>query len=101
MRLKHRALWVVLLLVSTAAGCRQADGPMPVREGEVPNRLEDIKRDLISAAAGDRDAIGDLGDDLSVFAERQGNEAARQLAQRVGVAVSGSQLTDEAADKLA
>jgi hypothetical protein len=101
--MRRRFVCFVLLVAAAmaAGGCRQADGELPARDGEVPNRLEDIRKDLLSIAGGNREAANDLGDDLSVFAEARGNAAARTLARQVGDAVAASQLNEEAAGRLA
>jgi hypothetical protein len=100
--MRRRSLCVIFLAaLMTAAACRQADGELPAREGEVPNRLADIRKDLLAIASGDRGAASDLGDDLSVFAESPGNAAARALAQRVADAVATSRLSEESAGQLA
>jgi hypothetical protein len=81
-------------------GCRQADGPLPREDGETPNRLADIARDLMNVAAGQSDK--ELADDLVVFAEPPSAEAAvRELSRRVSQVLGGRQVTPEAAAKLA
>ena len=92
---------LVLIAMLAGVGCRQPDGPMPEIQGEVSDRLEDITRDLMSAAGGDRQAAADLADDLSVFTERVGNAEARQLAERVAAAIAARKLTEQSAQTLA
>ena len=84
------------------AGCRQADGPMPAAEGEVPNRLVDISRDLMSVSRGDAQARKDLADDLRVFVETPvAVPAADELARRMSDVVEGKTLNDQNAERLA
>ena len=88
------------LLVS---GCRQGEGTMPRAEGDVPNRIGDLSRDLMSIAGGEVQARQDLADDLSVFVD---SEAAavpivNDLSQRTGEALSGKTLTEQNSQKLA
>jgi hypothetical protein len=86
----------------TAAGCRQADGPMPTPEGEVPNRIVDISRDLMSVSRGDEQARRDLADDLRVFVDKQeARPASDELARRTSEVVAGKTLKDEDAGRLA
>lgn len=100
--MRSRSLCVVVLFASFwVGGCRQPDGPMPVIQGEVSDRLEDITRDLMNAGSGDRQAITDLADDLSVFTEGGGSEEARGLAEGVGNAIAASQLKEGPAQTLA
>lgn len=100
--MRFRLLSMIVVFASlSVTGCRQAEGPLPVAQGEVPNRIGDITRDLMNAAGGDRKASEELGDDLSVFAERRGEAAARVLAQRVCDAVAGSTLMEDTAQRLA
>jgi hypothetical protein len=93
----------LIIIVSLGmAGCRQADGPMPAPEGEVPNRLVDISRDLMSVSRGDTQARKDLADDLRVFVERQeALPAADELARRTSDVVEGKTLDDQNAERLA
>jgi hypothetical protein len=84
------------------AGCRQADGPVPVAEGEVPNRLVDISRDLMSVSRGDAQARQNLTDDLRVFVGRkEALPAADELARRTSAVVDGKTLDDQSAERLA
>jgi hypothetical protein len=101
MRLRVLATLCVVLALGLA-GCRQSDGPLPKEEGEVPNRLDDLSRDLTSVVGGDRQAPQDLADDLVVFVPRRESEpAARELASRTATAVAGSKLSAENARTLA
>ena len=94
---------VLIVVVSLSiAGCRQADGPMPAAEGEVPNRLVDISRDLMSASRGDTQAGQDLAQDLRVFVNKQeAVPAANELARRTAEVVDGKSLNDQNAERLA
>jgi hypothetical protein len=84
------------------AGCRQAEGPMPAADGEVPNRLVDISRDLISVSRGDPQARKDLAEDLRVFVDRRDAvPAADELARRTADVVDGKMLNDQNAERLA
>ncbi len=92
----------LIILSLTLAGCRQADGPLPMAEGEVPNRLEDIRRDLLSVSRGDTQAPQDLADDLRVFVEvGEAVPAVNELARRTADVVAGKTLNDEHAQQLA
>jgi type IV pilus biogenesis protein CpaD/CtpE len=94
---------VLIVIVSLGfAGCRQTDGPMPTAEGEVPNRLVDISRDLMSVSRGDTQARQDLADDLRVFVtNREAVPAADELARRTSDVVAGKTLDDQNAERLA
>jgi hypothetical protein len=84
-----------------AAGCRQPDGALPAENGEVPNRLHDLQRDLESVAAGESDAPKDLADDLAVFADgTEGVNAARTLAGSTSVVLVKRMLNEEALQQL-
>jgi hypothetical protein len=93
-----------MVLLFTVAACRQADGPLPTADGEVPNRLEDIRRDLLSVSRGDTQAKQDLADDLSVFiteADAPARPAVNELASRTADVVAGKTLNDQNAEQLA
>ena len=99
-RVLPSALFVIVSL--SIAGCRQADGPMPAAEGEVPNRLVDISRDLMSVSRGDKQAHQDLAGDLRVFVNKQeAVPAANELARRTAEVVDGKTLNDQNAERLA
>src|ERR1044071_9486008 len=49
------------------AGCRMADGPMPMPGAEDLNRLDDLRRDLGNEVGGHQEARQDFLDDLMVF----------------------------------
>src|SRR4030095_8464155 len=82
MRLTMCAL--VLAMAVGAAACKQGDGPLPEKSGDVPNRLDDLHRDLRAIIGGDQRAIQDLSDDLVVFTEEpEGQAAAKTMAMTV------------------
>lgn len=75
---------------------------MPVPEGETPNRLHDISRDLQSVAGGEMQARQDLADDLLVFGEPADVGAALQeLSKRTSDVVAGKNLSEQDAERLA
>jgi hypothetical protein len=94
---------VVFTLSLGLAGCRQADGPMPAASGEIPNRLQDLSRDLQSVAGGDAQASKDLADDLRVFIEAKPDtvSAVNELARRTSEVVTGKTLNEQSAQRLA
>ena len=71
---------LVLAAAVGAAGCKQGDGPLPEKTGDVPNRLGDLHRDLQAIIGGDQRAIQDLSDDLVVFTEEPEGQAAAKAA---------------------
>jgi hypothetical protein len=101
MRRFNRYVFIVVA-AAILVGCRQADGPVPVADAEVQNRLGDITRDLMSVASRQPDASKDLSEDLRVFAQSpEAEKAATQLASRLAGAVPGSRLNDQAAQRIA
>jgi hypothetical protein len=86
-----------------AGGCRQPDGPLPKAEGDVPNRVGDLGRDLQSIAGGDTQAPQDLRDDLVVFVDnkRERVPAVEELSRRTSEAIAGKKLADQQAQQLA
>jgi hypothetical protein len=82
-------------------GCRQSDGPMPQASGEVPNRLDELSRDLTNVAGGAKDSPEELSDDLAVFVDPPLVPAARELARRVATSIAGTKLDAEKAKTLA
>jgi hypothetical protein len=100
LRLACAALVTVAALL--AGGCRQADGPMPTPQGEMPNRIGDISRDLRSIAARDAQARTDLSDDLVAFVdESEPRPALQELSRRTADLVSGRNLSEQQAQRLA
>ncbi|HEY7191994.1 MAG TPA: hypothetical protein VH436_35850 [Vicinamibacterales bacterium] len=83
-----QVLFVVLVSGACVAGCRQPDGAWPAENGDTPNRLHDLSRDLQSVAGGEADAPKDLADDLAVFADKPaGVSAARNLADGLSTTI--------------
>ena len=101
--MQNRAWIAAVLFPLLLAGCRQADGPMPEANGEVPNRLSDITRDLQSVARGDMQARQDLADDVTVFVDagKESRQAVNELSRRTAEVVDGSRLSDQTAQRLA
>ena len=97
-----------IALAVSLAGCRQTDGPMPAQQADVPNRLGDLERDLVSVSRGDVAARQDFADDLRVFVEggtddqrRAAADAINELSRRVVTVVADKPLSDEHAQQLA
>ena len=84
-------------------GCRQGEGTLPRADGEVPNRIGDLGRDLMSIAGGEVQARQDLADDLTVFVDTEAAAVplVTDLSQRTGEALSGKTLTEQNSQKLA
>lgn len=92
---------LALIAVLAAGACKQGDGPLPARSGDVPNRLGDLKRDLRAVIGGDQQAIQDLTDDLLVFSEEpDGQTAAKAMAVAVCSMLINREVTDEAQTKI-
>jgi hypothetical protein len=85
------------------AACRQPDGPMPAAEGDVPNQLGDLSRDLMTLTSSNLQARQDFLDDLKVFGDGRpaAEEAAVNFGTKVASAVEGRSLTEEVAQQLA
>jgi len=86
-----------------ASGCRQPDGAVPKAEGDVPNRVGDLGRDLQNIAGGDKQAPQDLRDDLVVFLDNRKERfpSVEELSRRASEAVAGKNLSDQNAQQLA
>jgi hypothetical protein len=84
----------------SAAGCRMADGPMPMPGKEDLNRLDDLRRDLGDVVAGHPEAKKDFADDLLVFvnAEKKPDAPAaiNELARLIGDATIAGQIKEAA-----
>jgi hypothetical protein len=84
----------------SAAGCRMADGPIPMPGKEDVNRLDDLRRDLGDVVAGHSEAKKDFADDLQVFvnAEKkpEAPAAVTELARLIGDAVIAGQVKEAA-----
>lgn len=67
---------VLILLAMTVAACRQPEGRMPVPEGDEPNRIEDVARDLQHVAGGSTGTGGpmDFFDDLATLGPEEAPE---------------------------
>jgi hypothetical protein len=100
-----RVISVVIVLsiaALAAAGCQQADGPIPVKNEEITNRIEDVAHDLANVAGGNAQAPGELTEDLVGFLEGgPGRDAAQELGRRLSTAVASKRMTDDNARKLA
>lgn len=101
--MNSRALAGVCLVAAlVAGGCRQPEGPLPKAEGDVPNRVGDLGRDLQSIAGGDSQAPKDLRDDLIVFVDRADRvPPVEELTRRTSDAIVGKKLPDQNAQQLA
>lgn len=94
---------VLLMALTMLSGCRQADGPLPVADGDRPNQIGDIARDLASIARGEVAAQTDLADDLRVFVDTipAAVPVSAELARRTAEAVAGRTVTDQNLQRLA
>jgi hypothetical protein len=103
MRLLKR-VWILALFLTcaAAAGCRQPDGDMPPRTGDVPQRLVDLGRDLAGVTSGDPQAVTEMTDDLLVFVEEpEGMDAVRAMSAAVCPMLVRRTLTTDAQTQLA
>ena len=84
------------------AGCRQPDGQVPTPDAVVQEELGDVARDLQSiAAARDPEAPKNQADDLRKYAQRPSAvPEVDELSRRTADAVTRSQLTEQAAQRL-
>jgi hypothetical protein len=94
---------IIVVIGTTAAACRQPDGPMPAAEGDVPNQLGDLSRDLLSFTSGDSQARQDFLEDLKTFGSGRpaAEEAAVRFGTKVASAIEGRTLSEQAAQQLA
>jgi hypothetical protein len=102
--MRSKLLFSLLTLTLLAvAGCRQSDGPVPVPDGDDPNRIVDLSRNLLNIAGGDPQGPEDLAKDLRVFVEENpgAQPAVAELANRSAAAVRGVMLSEAAARELA
>jgi hypothetical protein len=88
--------------VLTLCGCRQPDGAVPTPDATVQEELGDVSRDLqYIAAARDPEAPKNLADDLRKYAQRSSAApAVDELSRRTAGAIAGSQMTEQAAQRL-
>jgi hypothetical protein len=92
---------LVLIAAVGAGACKQGDGPMPVKGGDVPNRLGDLKRDLESVVGGDHEAVQDLTDDLLVFTdEPEGQMMTKAMSTTVCSMLVKRPVNDETQTKI-
>jgi PBP1b-binding outer membrane lipoprotein LpoB len=83
------------------SGCRQPDGPVPAPNANVQEELVDVTRDLqYIAVRRDPQAPQDLAADLGKYAGQSGKPAVEELSRRTAGAVAGSQLSEQAAQRL-
>jgi len=98
-----RAMVCTLVLVAAVgvSACKQGDGALPAKSGDVPNRLGDLKRDLEAVIGGDQRAIDDFADDLRVFTEEpDGQMMTNAMATTVGSMLVSRRVNDEAQTKI-
>jgi hypothetical protein len=101
MKLRFASLSACVVVLVFAVACSQSDGPLPVAQGDTPNRLQDLAKDLQNIVNGDREAPKDLADDLTVFVDKPAEPATRDLAQRTAMALQKTRLPDAQAQQLA
>jgi hypothetical protein len=100
--MNSRLACALLIVAAVAGGCRQADGEMPAPQGEMPNRIGDISRDLRSVAGRDTQARQDLADDLASFVDDPDvRPALDELTRRTADLVAGRNLSEQQAQRLA
>jgi hypothetical protein len=93
---------LAMTLALGAAGCRQADGPIPTPTGDQSNEIGDIARDMISVAGKDPQAPEDLRSDLAKYGSNdEAVQRINDLAKEISGALVGVRLTDETAKNLA
>jgi hypothetical protein len=98
-----RTIVFTLMLIAAvgAAACKQGDGPMPARSGDVPNRLGDLNRDLEAVVAGDQQAVQDLTDDLMVFIdEPEGQAMTKAMSTTISSMLVKRPVNDEMQTKI-
>ena len=93
---------LICLCVIVSGGCRQPDGQVPAPGVEVQQELGDVVRDLQNvASARDPQAPKDLADDLRKYVPRPAAvPAVDELTRLTAGAVAGTQLTEQAAQRL-
>ena len=93
---------LICLCVILSAGCRQPDGTVPAPSADTQQELVDVVRDLQNvASARDPQAPKDLADDLRKYVQRPAAvPAVDELARLTAGAVAGTELTEQAAQRL-
>ena len=92
---------VALILAIVLAGCSQGDGEMPPRSGDVPQRLQDLGRDIDNVVGGNPDGPVELTDDLIVFTENpEGIKAIRALTNVLSPLLVKRTLNEETRSRL-
>lgn len=95
-------LLLLVALSTPLAGCRQGDGELPLKTGDVPQRLVDLGRDIDGVVAGDQQAVTDLTDDLLVFVEEpEGMEAVRAMSRTICPMLVNRTLSPDTVSRLA
>ena len=98
--MSSRLLAVLCVTVSLTAGCRMADGPMPMPNSEDQNRLDDLRRDVGNFVGGHPDGKQDFIDDLMVFVKPgtkpEAPPAIKELAGLIADAAVAAQLKEAA-----
>lgn len=98
---RRLSILLILVLASTVAACRQADGPLPQQQADTDNRIGDISRDLLSVAKGEASGTQDFVDDVKAFADNPRiATAADRMARKMADAVKGRTLTEQSARQL-
>jgi hypothetical protein len=96
--MSFRLLAVLSVVACVAAGCRMADGPMPMPGSEDLNRLDDLRRDVGNVVAGHAEAKQDFADDLMVFVKPgtkpEAPAAINELARLIADAAAASQIKE-------
>jgi hypothetical protein len=94
--------FVLVLIMAAALSACQSEGPIPQEQGEVPDRLDDMTRDLLSVAAQVPQARQEFVEDLQAFADNGvGAHAAATFGGKLADAVTGAKLTETSARQLA
>jgi hypothetical protein len=87
-----------LAVALSAAGCRMADGPLPMPNAEDLNRLDDLRRDMGNVIGGHAEARQDFLDDLMVFVKPgtkpQAPAAIAELARLISDAATAAQVKE-------
>ncbi len=95
---------ISLAAACVAAGCRMADGPMPMPTAEDANRLDDLRRDLGDVVGGNAEGRKNFSDDLLVFVDREKQPdavpAINELARQIADAAAATQLKEANAPPL-